>query len=368
MREKGTLLKKTKDSTPPGVLNNPQSERFKTTQEDVAELPVESIQPYPLIPDYRDPTESTLPIVIQSPAGCYCIDGWNFIEQAKTAGQPAIRCYVFHIQEHSETELAIRKVAIRTKPQGGTCSYAELVRNTRLIAKILMDEIENPVVFSHGGSRQGANFTNNKEDDLRQVLSERLGKDRSTINDYLNFGRHLSDDALETLVTANTGKAFFEKVRVNKRILIKNLESDGLASGDITTEVSIKMIEWLGEYQQTGEIRSDLNEPEPPEEVEDQGSETTVDVSVARSEEIETFNHRSPPADSEVPELPNDQNVKATIQVIIEALSGLVDQSPLDYDQGIEIVDNQFGQLAMVRQMLIDIRDRAENDKNKEAV
>ena len=185
MREKGTLLKKTKDSTPPGVLNNPQNERFKTTQEDIAELPVESIQPYPLIPDYRNPTESTLPIVIQSPAGCYCIDGWNFIEQAKAAGQPAIRCYVSHIQELSDTELAIRKVAIRTKPQGGTCSCAELVRNTKIVAKYLMDEMENPVVFSHGGSRQGANFTNNKEDDLRQVLSERLGKDRRSASNPL---------------------------------------------------------------------------------------------------------------------------------------------------------------------------------------
>ena len=91
------VQEETRDSKPPGVLNADQTARFKTTQENVAELPVESIQPCTLIPDYRKPTESTLPIVVQSPAGCYCIDGWNFIEQAKAAGQPAIRCYVFHI-------------------------------------------------------------------------------------------------------------------------------------------------------------------------------------------------------------------------------------------------------------------------------
>ena len=42
-------------------------------------------------------------------------------------------------------------------------------------------------------------------------------------------------------------------------------------------------------------------------------------------------------------------------------------QSQLDYDQGIEIVDNLFDQLAMVRQMLIDIRDRAQKNQEKEA-
>jgi hypothetical protein len=128
MSEKGTQQKQTTDSKPPGVLNADQFGRFKTTQENIAELPIKSIQPHRLIPDYRDPTESILPIVVQSPNGCYCIDGWNLIEQSKATGQPAIRCYVFHIQEHSDTELAIRKVAIRTKPQGGNGSFSELVR------------------------------------------------------------------------------------------------------------------------------------------------------------------------------------------------------------------------------------------------
>ena len=82
--------------------------------------------------------------------------------------------------------------------------------------------------------------------------------------------------------------------------------------------------------------------------------EKTIDNTFEYSEDINAL-------------LMDDENVKATIQAIIEALSGLVGQSPFDCDQGIEIVDGQIGQLAMVRQMLIDIRDRAENEKNKEA-
>ena len=67
----------------------------------------------------------------------FCIDGWNFIEQAKAAGRSTIRCHIFHIAQHSDTELAIRKVAIRVMPQGGKCSYAELVRNTHHLYQAL---------------------------------------------------------------------------------------------------------------------------------------------------------------------------------------------------------------------------------------
>jgi hypothetical protein len=369
MSEKGTLQKETRDSTPPGVLNADQTARFKTIQEDVAELPIESIQPYLLIPDYREPTESTLPIVVHSPQACYCIDGWNFIEQAKSAGQPAIRCYVFHIQEHSDTELAIRKVAIRTKPQGGTGSFAELVRNTKIVVKYLMDEMENPIVFSHGGARQGANFTNIKEDDLRRVLSQRFGKERSTINAYVNFGRHLSDDVLETLVVSKTSKAFFEEGRVNKRTLINHLESDGLAQGDITAEVSSKMLEWLKEYQQTGKIKPDFGEPDPPEEVEDPNDDAaaTYDDSLTSAREVEAFNPQCPTIENDAPELPTEESVKTEIRTIIEALSELMNQSPLDCDHGIEIVGGQIEQLALIKQKIIDIRNRTENNQIKEA-
>jgi hypothetical protein len=369
MREKGTLQKETKNSTPPGVLNADQTARFKTTQEDIAELPIKAIQPCPLIPDYRHPTESILPIVVHSPAGSYCIDGWNHIEQAKDASKPAIRCYVFHIHEHSDTELAIRKVAIRTKPQGGTGSFAELVRNTKIVVKYLMDEMENPIVFSHGGARQGTNFTNIKVDDLRRVLSKRLGKEPSTINGYVNFGRHLSDDVLEILVASKTSKAFFEEARVNKRTLINHLESEGLAKEDITARVSSKILEWLAEFQQTGKIKPDFGEPDPPEEVEDQNNDAaaTYDDILTSAREVGTSHHRSAVSEIEVSELPTEESVKTEIRAIIEALSGLMDQTPFDCAHGIEIVGNQIEQLALIKQKIIDIRNRTENNQLKEA-
>jgi hypothetical protein len=290
------------------------------------------------------------------------------IEQAQAEGQSNARCHVFQIQEYSDTELAIRKVEVRTKPRGGTCLFAELVRNTKIVVKYLMDEMENPIVFSHGGARQGANFTNIKEDDLRRVLSERLGKERSTINDYVNFGRHLNDDVLETLVASKTSKAFFEETRVNKRTLINHLESEGLAQEDITARVSIKILEWLAEFQQTGKIKPDFGESDPPE-VEDQSNDatTTYDDSLTSAREVETLNPQCPTIDNDVPELPTEESVKIEIQAIIEALSGLIDQSPLDCDHGIEIVGGQIEQLALIQQKIIDIRNRTGKNQIKEA-
>jgi len=369
MSEKGAVLKDTTDSTPPGVLNHDQIGRFKTIQEDIAELPIKAIQPHRLIPDYRDPTESILPIVVQSPTGFHCIDGWRLIEQAIASGQPAMRCAIIHIQEHSDTGLALRKVEVRTKPRGGACLFAELVRNTSILAKYLMDEIENPIVFSHGGARQGENFSNNKEDDFRQVLSERFGKARSTINDYLSFGRHLTDESMDGLVAQNAVKAFFEKAQINKRKLITILESDRLTHEEIAVEVSGKMLEWLGEYQRTGKIQTDYGETDSPEEgneVEDQGDETTDDQIDVGTEQLETFHHRSPPAESESSELITEETVKTELQAIIEALSGIMGQSPLDCEQGLEIVDYQIGQLASVRDMLMDICNRAQRNQDEE--
>ena len=365
MSEKGAVQKTTTDSTPPGVLNLDQIGRFKTIQEGLAELPIKTIQPCPLIPDYRDPTESTLPIVAQSPAGNFCIDGWRLIQQAIAAGQPAIRCSILQMQEHCDKELAVRKVEVRTKPRGGTCLFAELVRNISILEKILMDEMENPIVFSHGGARRGGNFSNNKEDDLRQVLSERLGKNRSTINDYLHFARYLTDEAMDALVTQKASKAFFEKARINKRKLITILESDGLTHEEIAVEVSRKMFEWLEEYSLTGKIAGDNGENDDPEGDEQCISELPVVVN--ESPENESFHHQTNVdlGDSFRPS--TEEDVKAEIQAIILSLTAIMEQSPIEIDDGINTLNDQITKLAMIPQMLMDIKNHIASENDKEA-
>jgi hypothetical protein len=373
MTQKGKRPQEAENQDPQGVLKDVQTGRFNTTREDIAEIPAMSIQPCHLIPDYRDPTESILPIVVHTPKAIYCLDGWNLIEQARTASLSNVRCHVYQIQENSDIEIALRKVAIRTKPVGGTCCYAELVRNASLVANILMNEMENPVVFSHGGSRRGACFTDNREDDLREVLSERLGKDRSTINSYLNYGRFLTHETMEMLVAQDTGRAFFEKAQVNKRRWIGYLESDGLDEESITNQISLKMPEWHREYQETGKIKPDFRGidqtggTESTAETEGEGDQGTdppnanpsTDENSSDSDHVDTFAHPSPPAAGEAPVLPKIEDVTPLIQTAVERLSTIFDQSPVNYDQTIETIDEQILQLATAKQMLADIRDRS---------
>ncbi len=365
MNEKGTPAPEKGDQNAPGVLNETQIGRFKTSQEDVAELPVESIQPYLLIPDYRDPTESTLPIVVQSPAGCYSIDGWNFIEQAKAAGQPAIRCYVFHIQDHSETELAIRKVAIRTKPQGGTCSYPELVRNARMLEQIILNEKENPIVFSHGGARRGGSFTNNREDDVREILAERLGKNRSTINKYLNHSEYLSEEKWDEILASGEGKKFFEEAQRNKRILIKNMKSDGRSDLEIMAQISEQMISWLKEYQSTGEIITDFGVEEEAESPDDENSAAKRKRSITEKQaEFNPWQGNSEFGDDLEPI--TLESVKDEFKAIGEVITRDAEDQELNLNKLKSSAESAIQKLAVVLQKIKALQVLENSDADKE--
>jgi len=240
------------DQGSPEVSNSASIDNFRTVDEAIVDLPIKSIQSYQIIPDYRDQTNSKFPIVVQSEASCHCIDGWNLIEGAKSARQSVIRCHVFHIQNDSEIEIAIRKVAIRTMPLGGTCSYAEKVRNAGILFNMLWASSENPVVFSHGGTRRGDNYTNCRGNNIGLLLEERLGKKPKTINKYLNHGQFISEEAIENLIDARVTKGFFEAFQKDKQRLIDDLKAGQKKPDEIVKAVSDRILSWLKKFQAEG--------------------------------------------------------------------------------------------------------------------
>ena len=177
-----------------GGLKHSQPNQSVSSQPVIAELGIEQITPCHTIPDYTLPTISPFPVVVISPTSCTCIDGWDLIQNSAAAGHSKITCHAFYIPEHCEAEIAIQKVAIRTMPQGGTCSYAELVRNANILFKILMESTDNPVVFFHGGSRKGASYTDSKENNIRKLMADRLGKSVTTISKYLNHSESINKE------------------------------------------------------------------------------------------------------------------------------------------------------------------------------
>jgi O6-methylguanine-DNA--protein-cysteine methyltransferase len=260
-----TLDSQNKEQDSRGDLKYSQINQSISSQPVIAELDIPEIQPFQYIPDYTCPTISPHPIVVISPTSCHCIDGWDLIQKAKSTDKSKIACHIFYIPEYSETEVAIQKVAIRTMPIGGTCSYAELVRNANILFNMLLASSENPVVFSHGGARRGSAYAGNREDNIRVLLAERLGKSITTINKYLNHHEYLSEETMCEILASDEGKKFFEEAQRNKRILIKNMKSDEKSEEEITAQISKQMISWLKEYQSTEEIKTDFGVEEEPD-------------------------------------------------------------------------------------------------------
>ena len=204
----------------------------------IEEIDISVIQPFRLIPDYTRNTESVLPIVAASSITVHCLDGWELIEKEVSEGNDKIRCLVYHLRQGSDIEIAIQKVAIRIMPQGGACSYAERVRNAGILFNMFLASSENPIVFSHGGSRRGATYIQNTEDNIRTLLANRLGKSPVTINKYLNHGEFINDETMQELINADVEKGFFEVNQVHKRRLIDRLKAAQIPDDNITDAVS----------------------------------------------------------------------------------------------------------------------------------
>jgi hypothetical protein len=244
------------------LIESDEHSPYETADERFEEVPIDSIQPFGIIPDYIAPTDLKYPVVVMTPSGYVCLDGWNLIEDAKANGKMVVKCYVECISEHCDEELAIRKVSLREKPRGGISSYAETVRNTKYLKEILSASNKDLKVFHHGGSRKGESFTSSKQENVTKVLSFRLGKSISTIGQYLNHGLYLNDETLNFLAEKKADKDFFEKAQIHKRTEINAKKSQRVSDDEITTQISGKMVDWYGEHKVAGKITPVWNEIE----------------------------------------------------------------------------------------------------------
>jgi hypothetical protein len=239
----------TQNQPSPGVSKETTTDKYCTCREDIAEVSITDIQPCPIIPDFKEPTTATLPIIARTPDASICIDGGCLIEQAKAAGRTTVRCHIYHIAEHSDIELAIRKTAIRVMPQGGKCSYAELVSNAHRLRQVLESTSDDLTLFAHGGDRRSVAFADSKEKSIVAVLASRLDKSPTTISKYLQHGKGLNDAAMEELVNTGAPKLFFEAFQVQKRLQTATLQSEQKDEKVIEATISNQIPAWLNEFQ-----------------------------------------------------------------------------------------------------------------------
>jgi len=356
MREKGTPHSKKQDQPSPGVSNEPLTDRYETCWEEISEIEITSIQSCPIIPDYKEPTASTLPIIVQTPTASFCIDGWQFIEQEKAAGRSTIRCHISHIAQHSDTELAIRKAAIRVVPQGGKCSYAELVRNTHHLYQALLDTLDDLVLFSHGGDRRGASFTSSRENNIRAVLAHRLRKSQTTINKYLQHGENLNDATMRALVDADAPKLFFEAFQVKKQVEVSTLQVEQKNETAIESNISNQVSAWLNEFQRPGPPNVPPQEsPQTPQadQSPDAGQSNPIQNqsnTAGQRTHQGSSGRNDPPAIDPAPA--NPEGVATELKRIGEALIEIADGQPRPAPQQVETIRRLILELSTLLQRL----------------
>jgi hypothetical protein len=311
---------------------------------------IPQIQRFTLIPDFRTRTAAPHPIVISTPTkGFFCIDGWEMVEEAREQNHSSIVCETYHARSDSKTEIALHKAAMRSKPQGGTCSHAEMVGITVLLFGMLMESGENLEVFSHGGARRGTGFTKAREEDAIIILAERLGKSRKTILKNLQHGEYLNEQALNAVVEADVPKGIFEAVQSQKQRQVGELIAAQKTPEEITEAVSAQMSLWLKDF-------SGQNAGDSP------GSDGIKGHRKAdpKPGKVKIFKHHIG-SDSGTASPAEPQNIRCDIMRIGETLSKAAGNSSVTEQKLAEIVHGVITELAQIFQQLRQQSGRAGN-------
>jgi hypothetical protein len=256
-------------------------------------------------------------------------------------------------------------------PQGGKCSYAELVRNTRRLYQALLDKSDDLVLFSHGGDRRGIGFTDSKENNIVAVLASRLGKSSTTINKYLQHSYSLNDATMEELVGAGAPKFFFEAIQVQKQVEIARLRSQQKDEAAIVAVISDQVSTWFNESQQ-----SDLPEATTPASpIPPQTGESTGTTRPTPGDNGRPTPRRRVPQDSSDsngtpgrdPVATNQEDVAAELKRIGEVLIEIADGRQNPSPQQVETIRRLILELSTLLQRLAHT-DTLDGDGNGGAV
>jgi hypothetical protein len=240
-------IKREAIKTPAGSLETEAKPNVEIISHDVVSLAVTDIQHFTTIPDFGL-SAAFLPMVLKTRMGFFCIDGFEKIRTAAEAGDPEIRVESVELSEHSEADLVLRKLANRLDSRGGTPPFPTVLYTITKAYEVLVRSKEGLKPLGHGGDRRSAQWTGNRKEDVKEVLSLRLHKDRDTVNAYLRYGKWLTDETFEALIEGEADRDFFEIIQPEKTSLVKTLEGKRQQKSQITEIISMNVLKWLDEY------------------------------------------------------------------------------------------------------------------------
>lgn len=344
-------------------MDRKQRRDFTTLSESIEELDIAQLRHFTRIPDYREASRVAHPVIVKTPTGGYCIEGWELVQRAKSEGKMRLTCHIYRIRDHSTIELALRKISIRTLPQGGKEAYAETLHNIRLLTEILSTSQQDPVIFSHGGPGRAGSFTVNTEDNVRTLLSQRLGKSVATVNECLVHAEYANEEALQKLIELEAEEGFFKEAQKRKRFLIKNLRHERWKDEEIAARISREMIWMFEEYQTKGRI---LTLPPTEREGEDQGRSRKRDRERKKGardvKEPKRFAHWTGNKEDHGVRRVTMESIKGEAANVAKKLVELADDRGIDLDRGIEGMSGVFVRVAQILQDLKFLKKQGGSD------
>ena len=256
------------------------------------------------IPNFITPCTDQYPHLLKVDDHYWCYDGYDLLAD----GSDKIQCIVLDTPHANETEAAILKVATRTKTEGGSATYPELIKAVKHLRQLLLNSNLNLKEYAHGGCRKGNEFSGNREDDVVSLIVNRIGKSRQTVLQCLNHAKYLDDETLDAMAHNGVTKRKIEKLQSQKRQLIKRLEEQELPESKITEKVSSSVIDWIKKtnpQKDTSASSPSISDDIDDDDIDDelklpsdlQEAVSTSDTSPA------TFNHYTPDGDepAEIP-------------------------------------------------------------------
>ncbi|MGD0662117.1 MAG: hypothetical protein ABSD38_29015 [Syntrophorhabdales bacterium] len=245
----------------PGSLIHTQADDCENARVTVEEVPVGDLAFDNALPDYRDETSFPMPIAVKAKGDSrhYIVDG-----RALDAGEATVTCLVYHVDQLDDTELALRKFAVRIAPIGSTARYPEILRNVCLLEQKLPPSSTNSKAYTAGGDRKSEDFRDDPQQAFRARLSTYTGRSRKTISRYIADKERIDLPTLNRLCEDKVcTRDFFEDIRDNKETLTRMCCTSGKSEEEITQAVSAAVVEWFDGYKTTGTVKKILPEHEP---------------------------------------------------------------------------------------------------------
>jgi len=218
------------------------------------EIEVDSINEFDPGSQYISKSPWPLPYVIKTSGLNFCIDGYNYVTDAKSTGAEKIGVIAEDWETYSDYELAVRRFNIRDEHKTITY-YIESMRQIYKLKKMYMESNEGVIEFGVGGNRKNLDDKLN----LNLKLATDLNLNPDTVGKYLTDIRYLSNEAIEKFIEFQKkpveevgqypGKDFFENVRPKKIKYIVELQSWNLKYGEIEEKVSEGVLSAYQEYR-----------------------------------------------------------------------------------------------------------------------